>query len=87
MRTQFYRRHVNAIALLSSSGRLSTMRAQHLCEIVVTIKLKRLGLETIRPTVQGATFSMRGQKHCGYYLSHYVLEVWEEGNAQAQLRA
>ena len=27
-----------------------------------------------RTTVQGATFSMRGQPHHGHYLSHYVME-------------
>ena len=27
-----------------------------------------------RTTVQGATFSMRGQLYHGHYLSHYVME-------------
>ena len=40
-----------------------------------------------RTTVQGATFSMRGQLYHGHYLSHYVMEGEGEGNAQAQLRA
>ena len=30
--------------------------------------------KTTRPTVQGATFSMRGQLCHGHYLSHYVME-------------
>ena len=36
MRSQLYHRHVNAIALLFSSGGLSTTRTQHLYEIGVT---------------------------------------------------
>ena len=35
---------------------------------------KKFGLETVRPTEQGATFSMRGQLHYEHYLSHYVME-------------
>ena len=74
MRGQLYHGHVNVIALLLSSGSLSTTRAQHLYEIGVTHQAEKIGLETVRPTVQGATFSMRGQLHCWHYLSHYVLE-------------
>ena len=40
-----------------------------------------------RTTVQGATFSMRGQLYHGHYLSHYVMKGEGEGNAQARLRA
>ena len=38
------------------------------------IKPKNFGRTTVRPTVQGATFSMRGQLYRGHYLSHYVME-------------
>ena len=30
---------------------------------------------TVRPTAQGATFSMRGQLYHGHYLSHYVIPL------------
>ena len=40
-----------------------------------------------RPTIEGATLSMRGQLCHGHYLSNYVMEGEEEGNAQARLRA
>ena len=42
MRGQLYRGHVNAVALLLSRGRLSTMRAQHLYEIVVTHQAEKI---------------------------------------------
>ena len=42
---------------------------------------------TTDPTMQDATFSMRGQLYHGHYLSHYVMKGEGEGNAQARLRA
>ena len=41
MRGQLYHGHVNVIALLLSSGSLSTTRAQHLYEIGVTHQTKK----------------------------------------------
>ena len=29
---------------------------------------------TVRASVEGATISMRGQLHCGLYLSYYMME-------------
>ena len=34
--------------------------------VVVTIKPKKFGLTTVRPTVQDATFNMRGQLYRGH---------------------
>ena len=34
--------------------------------VVVTIKPKKFGLTTLRPTVQDATFNMRGQLYRGH---------------------
>ena len=60
---------------------------EQLYEIVVTRPAEKIWTcdrTTVRPTVQSATFSMRGQLYYGHYLG------WKgegEGNAQARLRA
>ena len=51
--------------------------APQLYEIVVTRQAKRIWTDdrtSVRPTVQGASFSMRGQLYHGFYLRHYVME-------------
>ena len=56
------------------SARSARSVAPLLYEIEVTIKPKKFGRATVRPTVKGATFSMHGQLYHGHYLSHYVME-------------
>ena len=53
------------------------MYARHLYEILVNHEVEKFGHETVQPTAQGATFSMRGQQHCGHSLSHYVMR-WRD---------
>ena len=62
------------VVYLPSGTRSSQSVAPYiLYEIVVTHQAEKIWLYD-RTTVQGATFSMRGQLYHGHYLSHYVME-------------
>ena len=66
----------------NSGARNARSLAPLLYGIVVTHQAEKFGLETVRPTVQDATFGMRGQLHCGHYLNYYVME----GRREAVMR-
>ena len=67
-------RSVRSVAPYYGGASSSRSVAPLLYEIIVTHQAEKFGLETVRPTVQSATFSMRGQLHYGHYLSHYVMD-------------
>ena len=59
------------------SGARSSRSVAYLYKIVVTHQAEKIWSRdrtTVRPTVEGATFSMHGQPYHGHYLNHYVME-------------